>query len=446
MSIASAKMSSEARKVLEESHGASEAPWGDAARQLSEVARQGLWRELRPSSSAVGPRIARGGRVLWNFSSNNYLDLATHPHVVARASEALARYGAGAGGSRLITGALQLHEELEARLAALKSTESALVFSCGYLANLGVVQALSRRADGARVPIVFDKFVHASLIDAVQLSGAPWKSFRHNDVEAAHRAVEALLGAAGGVGSTKEPRVLIVTEGVFSMDGDVAPLAELYGLAEKVGGLLLVDDAHGTGVVGDGGSGAAAWAGVAGQQRLVQVGTLSKALGAQGGFVAGPDILRRLLVNKARGFIFETGLAPASAAAALGALEVLEREPERLVELRRRADLLRSALRAGGAAMAESPSAIVPVVVGDARRAVEWAQQLERAGFLAVAIRPPTVPPGSARLRLTVMATHPLDVVEHLACELTSLMAGGDGAERTCGDGRPGQESRRDGE
>lgn len=386
----------------------------DLSDQLDHIANAGLWRELFPSSLSVGARIERNGRVLWNFCSNNYLDLATHPHVVAHATEALQRYGSGAGGSRLITGALLLHEELEERLAAFKSTESALVFSSGYLANLGVIQVLSRRADDSRVPIVFDKLVHASLIDAILATGAPWKSFVHNDVEAAAHVLEKITekyprrGASG-------PRALVVTEGVFSMDGDVAPVAELYQLAEAHEAYLVVDDAHGTGVVGERGAGVASLAGIAGAPLLVQIGTLSKALGSQGGFVACSRALRQLLVNRARAFIFDTALAPPCAAAALAAFDVIEREPERLRNLLRNAELLRARLLNYGLSVDASPSAIIPLIIGDAQRSVEMARKLEERGHLCVAIRPPTVPPGTARLRMTVMASHPTEAIEELA-------------------------------
>lgn len=388
--------------------------WTDIANQLRSIRHAALWRELFPSHVKVAARIERAGRYLWNFSSNNYLDLAGHPHVVRRAQEAIERFGTGAGGSRLITGTLALHEELEARLAAFKQAEAAVAFSSGYLANIGVVQVLSRRANGSRVPIVFDKLVHASLIDAVTASGAPWHSFAHNDIEAAERVLRRLIERhprrnAGGA------RALIVTEGVFSMDGDVAPLAHLYRLAEKYEAFLIVDDAHGTGVVGEGGAGAASLAGVAGAPLLVQVGTLSKALGSQGGFVAGPRALRDLIVNRARAFIYDTALAPASAAAALAALDVIEKEPGRLAALHENSRLLRSELARCGFGMLNSPSAIVPLVVGTAERTLDVARTLENRGFLCVAIRPPTVPPGTSRVRMTVMATHPAEAVKELA-------------------------------
>jgi 8-amino-7-oxononanoate synthase len=405
---------------------AGESPvWEDAREQLRSLEELHLLRETKRASNPAGPAIVRNGQTLWNFSSNNYLDLATHPHVLKKAQEALEKWGTGAGGSRLITGTLEIHEELEWRLSRLKKTETALVFSSGYLANIGVIQALSRTADGTRVPILFDKHVHASLIDAILLSGSPWKSFPHNDIEAARRIGESLLqGKAPQSGQGKrQPRILIVTEGVFSMDGDVAPLDELYKLTEQWEGLLIVDDAHGTGVVGFGGSGVASIMGVAGAPRLVQVGTLSKALASQGGFVACANVVRDLLVNRARAFIFDTALAPPCVGAALGALDVLENDPDRLAVLAANVQLLRDALRSRGFEIPESPSAIIPVMVHDSRRAPRLAEELEKKGYLVVAIRPPTVPPQTDRLRITVMVTHPQSVLASFAEVLGSLHA-----------------------
>jgi 8-amino-7-oxononanoate synthase len=397
--------------------------WGDAADQLRAAACQHQLRAALPSGAPVGVRVERHGRTLWNFSSNNYLDLACHPEVVARACDAAQRFGTGAGGSRLITGTLRLHEELEMRLAALKSSEAALLFSSGYVANIGVIHVLARRADGSRVPIVFDRLVHASLIDAIASTGSPWKSFAHNDLSAAALQLERMVARCPRK-AARGPSALIVTEGVFSMDGDVAPLAELSRLAQEHDALLIVDDAHGTGVIGARGEGAAGAAGVAGAPHVIQIGTLSKALGAQGGFVAGPRVLRDLLVNRARTFIYDTALAPPSVGAALAALDVLDREPGRLAALRGNALLLREALAEAGIALPEGSSAIVPVVVGEASRALALAAGLDEHGFLGVAIRPPTVPPGSARIRLTVMATHPPEVIRSLAQALAGLMRG----------------------
>ncbi|RMH27045.1 MAG: 8-amino-7-oxononanoate synthase [Candidatus Hydrogenedentota bacterium] len=394
--------------------------WVDATQQLEAISAHNLQRSLWPSGMAVGNRIQRGGRVLWNFSSNNYLDLATHPTVVTRAREALERYGAGAGGSRLITGSLDLHETLEARLATFKGTEAALVFSSGYLANLGVIGALSWRADGSRVPIFFDRLAHASIVDAVMLSRAPWRTFPHNDVEALERHLKRVVGNSV---ARQKPSAVVVTEGVFSMDGDVAPITELQEICERWGALLVVDDAHGTGVVGPNGAGVVQWLGLSGAPNLVQVATLSKAFGTQGGFVAGPSKLREFLVNRARAFIFDTALAPPCVGAALGALEVLEQEPERVATLRELSALLRRLLWMQGFSIPESPAAIVPLVVGDAARTLELAAALEAQDYLVVGIRPPTVPPGTSRLRITLMCSHPREAVEGLVQAIATNLA-----------------------
>jgi 7-keto-8-aminopelargonate synthetase-like enzyme len=252
------------------------------------------------------------------------------------------------------------------------------------------------------------------------LTRAPWRTFPHNDVETLGRHLKR---AAQKNSVRAKPSALVVTEGVFSMDGDVAPLVELQELCEKWGAILIVDDAHGTGVVGPNGAGVVQWLGLSDAPNLVQVGTLSKALGTQGGFVAGPNTLRELLVNRARAFIFDTALAPPCVGAALGALEVLEQEPERVETLHELSAHLRRVLRMQGFAIPESPAAIVPLVVGDAARTLELAAALEGQGYLVVGIRPPTVPPGTSRLRITLMCSHPREAVEGLAQAIVANLA-----------------------
>lgn len=329
---------------------------------------------------------------LLNFSSNDYLDLAHHPDVVAAAERALRTAGAGATASRLVSGTLPLHEELEARLARLKGYPAALLFGSGYLANLGLLGALLGRGD-----VVFaDRLAHASLMDAAILSRAELQRFRHNDPQ----HLDALLRKYAGTG-----RKLVVTESVFSMDGDVAPLPELAAVAQQHGALLLVDEAHATGVFGPGGSG------LVHEHKLeamvnFSMGTLSKALGGYGGFVACSEVLRALLVNRARAFIYTTAPPPAVTGAALGALDVLEKNPGWGADLLRRAAWFRAQLRAAGFDVMQSASQIIPIQVGENARALAVAEQLRAAGLLAIAIRPPTVPEGTARLRLSVTRAH----------------------------------------
>ena len=383
-------------------------PWKDAADQLEALAAQHIRRELHHAEGAPGTRFTAGGRTLLNFSSNNYLDLAAHPAVVRAAQDAAARWGAGAGGSRLITGSSLPHRELERALARLKGCGDALVFSSGYLAAIGLMQALSHRADGTRVPVIFDRLSHACVVDAARGCGAPWRTFAHNDMVALERQLSRLPAAT-------EPRAIVATEGVFSMDGDLAPIAEMLELCERHGALLIVDDAHGTGTIGQGGAGATALACVKPSARLVQMGTLSKALGSQGGFVAGPPVLRDLLVSRARAFIFDTALAPPCASAALAAIEIMHREPERVVRLQKNARLLRELLRGRGLPVPDSPSPIVPVVIGGAAETMRVSAALRDEGFLVVGIRPPTVPRGTSRLRITPMATHTDEDIRALA-------------------------------
>jgi 8-amino-7-oxononanoate synthase len=329
---------------------------------------------------------------LLNFSSNDYLDLAHHPDVIAAAERTLRAAGAGATASRLVSGTLPLHEELEARLARLKGYPAALLFGSGYLANLGILGALVGRGD----TVFADRLAHASLMDAAVLSRAALCRFRHNDPQ----HLDELLQKASGAG-----RKLVVTESVFSMDGDLAPLPELAAVAQQHGALLLVDEAHATGVCGPGGSG------LIREHKLeaavnLSMGTLSKALGGYGGFVACSAAMRALLVNRARAFIYTTAPPPAAVGAALGALDVLEKNPGWGAELLRRAAAFRGRLRAAGLDVMQSASQIIPVQVGANARALALAEELRAAGLLAIAIRPPTVPEGTARLRLSVTRAH----------------------------------------
>ena len=358
---------------------------------------------VRPGA---GGWVESGGRRLLNLASNDYLALASHPHVVAEARRALEAYGAGATASRLVCGHLPCHEELERRLAALKQCPAALVFASGFAANTGIVPALCGRDDH----VFADRLAHASLLDGIRLSGATLHRFRHND--AGH--LDELLRKAPAKG-----RRLVVTESVFSMDGDLAPLADLADLADARGAMLMVDEAHATGVYGPGGAGRSVELGLQGRV-TVSMGTLSKALGSAGGFAAGTEMLRDWLVNRSRSFIYSTGLPPAAAGAALGALDVLGREPEMGTELRRRATDFRKRLKDAGIDTGTGDSPIVPVPIGEPGRALALAARLEAAGILAIAIRPPTVPPGTARLRLSLSLAH---APEDLAAAADAILA-----------------------
>lgn len=368
---------------------------------------QGLERQLT-TWSGTGPRLEKEGRAVLNFSSNDYLGLARHPQVVKRAAEALETFGAGATASRLVVGTLACHDELEARLAGLKGYPAALVFGSGYAANVGIVGALVGREDH----VFIDRLAHASLVDAALLSRATVHRFHHND--ATH--LDRLLA-----GTSAKGRRLIMTESIFSMDGDVAPLADIAQAAARHEAMLLVDEAHATGVFGDKGAGIVRLEGVESAVNL-SMGTLSKALGGYGGFVACSELMRSRLINHARTFIYSTALPPIMTGAALGALEVIEGDPGMGARLLAKAEMLRAQLRASGVATGASVSQIIPVMVGDNEQALRLHRRLLTRGVLAVPIRPPTVPQGTARLRLSVMIEHTDDELHRVAEEILDGM------------------------
>jgi glycine C-acetyltransferase/8-amino-7-oxononanoate synthase len=366
----------------------------DVAARLAELRHAGLQRKLREVTGPQGPRVELGGREVLLLCSNNYLGLADHPRVRQAAADAAERYGAGAGASRLISGTMSLHRRLEGRLAEFESTEAALLFGSGYLANSGVVSALAGPGD-----IVFsDQLNHASIIDGCRLSRAETFVYRHCDLE--HLAFG--LRRAG-------PRArLIVTDSVFSMDGDIAPLDGLVELARRHDCLLVVDEAHGTGALGPRGRGAVVAAGLEGQVDVI-VGTLGKALGSYGAYVCAPAELIELLVNTARPFIFSTAPPPPAIGAALAALALLADQPGLVTQLARNAAAVREALAGHGFDTGGSQTQIIPVLVGAATDAVELCERALADGVFAQAIRPPTVPEGTSRLRLSVMANHRAD-------------------------------------
>jgi 8-amino-7-oxononanoate synthase len=359
--------------------------------QLAELRAQGLERRTRVLP-AVGGKLPHAEGEILNFASNDYLALARHSHVLASAARALADYGAGATSARLLAGTLPCHDELEQRLAVSKGYPAALLFGSGYLANAGVIPALVGREDA----VFADRLVHASIVDGIALSRAKLQRFRHNDPT--HLA--ELLRRHTGRG-----RCLVITESVFSMDGDLAPLVELVQLAEQYGAMLLVDEAHAIGVFGPNGNGCIRACQLEARVNI-SMGTLSKALGSSGGYVACSAEMRALLVNKARTFIFTTSAPPAVIGAALGALDVLQAAPELGATLLAQSAFFRARLQAAGLDTGPSASQIVPVLVGDAKRTLELARRLAEHNILAAAIRPPTVPAGTARLRLSVTSAH----------------------------------------
>jgi 8-amino-7-oxononanoate synthase len=363
----------------------------DVAERLEELRESGLHRRLRMIGGPQGPRVLLDGRPVLLLCSNNYLGLAEHERVREAAAEAALRWGAGTGASRLISGSMEPHRTLEERLAAFKGYRAALLFGSGYLANIGAISALARRGT-----VVFsDELNHASIVDGCRLARAETFVYRHGDVE--HLAWG--LREASGRGS------LIVTDGVFSMDGDVAPLEELARLARSHGCRLMVDEAHATGALGPGGRGSVAAADLSDEVDLV-IGTLGKALGSYGAYVCASPELTEYLLNTARSFIFSTAPPPPALAAALAALELLEDEPGLVRRLNANAAALRAGLAAEGLATGGAESQIVPLEVGGAERTMELCERLLERGVFAQGIRPPTVPEGSSRLRFSVMATH----------------------------------------
>jgi 8-amino-7-oxononanoate synthase len=366
--------------------------------RLEELAARHLTRRLTPLHSGVGPVVEMTGRQILLLASNDYLGLAGHPEVIQSAIDATQRFGAGAGASRLISGSLPSHQELEAALAQFKGTEAALTFSSGYLANIGTIPALSEQGG----LILADRLCHASLIDGCRLSAADFRIYRHND--AAH--LQSLLAKR-----RRSRRTLIVTDGLFSMDGDLAPLHELSRLAQDYEAELYVDDAHGTGIMGPHGRGTVEHFGLEAQIPF-QMGTLGKAFGSSGAYLAGPSSLIRYLMNTSRSFIFTTAPPPSSAAAATAALRILEREPERRARLWVNRERLFTGLTQLGFSLSPSVSPIMPILVGNAETALSFAEHLFAEGVYAPAIRPPTVPDATSRIRVTVTSEHSSDHID----------------------------------
>jgi 8-amino-7-oxononanoate synthase len=373
-----------------------------AEHRLAALDECALRRRLSPTARAADGVAARDGAVLTSFCCNDYLGLSQHPSVKQAAHEALEVFGAGAGASRLVTGNHPLYDDLERRLAAIKGTEAALVFGSGYLANLAIPPALTGSGD----LILADELVHASMHAGIRASRADALFFTHNDIEDCHRILKAER--------LKFRHCLIMTEGVFSMDGDLAPLEALCDLAEAHDGWMMTDDAHGLGVLG-GGWGSAAQAGV-GHRVPLQMGTLSKAVGSYGGYLCASRPVIDLMVNRARSLIYATGLPPATVAASSAALELIGNDAALVAAPMEKA---RRFCQAVGLPDPQSP--IVPLITGDASRALDASAALATKGFLVIAIRPPTVPEGTARLRFTFQETHRDEDIDRLAAAVREI-------------------------
>jgi len=363
-------------------------------------AREELLRRLRTIDRTDGPRIVVAGKALLNFASNDYLGLAQHPALRAALTKAASRWGVGATAAHLLGGHRDEHAALEEKLARWTGCERTLLFSTGYMANIGVIAALLHEGDVC----VQDKLNHASLIDAARLSGAELRRYRHADSASAQQQL----------GARPEAAALLATDGVFSMDGDVAPLVELAALGKTQHATLMVDDAHGLGVRGASGAGSVSAAGLAPDDVPVLMATLGKAVGAAGAFVAGSAALIDGLVQFARTYVYTTAMPPALAAAASAAVDIARDDHERRATLQRRVAQFRDGARARGIPLLDSPTAIQPVLIGASAAALAIARHLEDAGFHVPAIRPPTVPGGKARLRVTLSAAHSDADVERL--------------------------------
>ncbi len=362
------------------------------AQFLKARADQGLLRSLRPATERnAGRRVVQGESTL-DLCSNDYLGLSRHPHLCAAAAEALAQHGTGSAASRLMSGDLELHHRLETRTAELKGKPAALVFNSGYQANVGIISALCSRGDA----VICDRLSHASVLDGVHMSGARLFRFQHNDPDHLQTLLEK---TASGF-----QRRLVVSESIFSMDGDLAPLADLAALTQHHGVLLMVDEAHATGITGPGGSGLVAALGLTDTVDLV-MGTYSKALGGFGGYVACSAELKTYLINTARSFIYSTALPPSVMATNLAALDVLADEPQRRIVLQKRTAWFRERLQSQGIPLGGSTQ-IVPWLIGDVATTQARSQHLQERGFHALAVRPPTVLPGQARLRFSLSYDH----------------------------------------
>ncbi|MDP1853139.1 MAG: 8-amino-7-oxononanoate synthase [Candidatus Omnitrophota bacterium] len=362
-------------------------------KELEELEGEGLFRDLRLLDGPQEAKVIIGKKQLINLCSNNYLGLSNNEQLKKAAIGAVKEYGVGSGASRLICGNMLLHKKLEERIARFKKTESALVFNSGYSANLGVITSLVGKGDA----VFSDRLNHASIVDAALLSGAEFKRYPHRDME----KLETLLKC-----SSNFRRRLIVSDSVFSMDGDLAPLLQLVSLAKKYDSLLYIDEAHATGVLGKKGRGALEYFGVEENDFIIQMGTLSKAIGSFGAYVCGVKTLIDYLINRARAFIYTTALPVCVCASSIAALDIIEGDCLLRDKLREKIKFFRDNLRSFGFSVSNDPTPIIPLLIGDAGRAMEFSRRLFEEGVFVQGIRPPTVPKGSSRLRITIMATH----------------------------------------
>ena len=384
---------------------------------LDGIRARGTYRRMRVLDGVQAPRMVVDGREVLLFAGSNYLDLARHPEVVEAAERGARDWGCAAGGSRLITGNLECHEALEAELATFFGREAALAFNTGYMANVGIIPAIV----GPEDVLVSDALNHASIVDGARLARTRVEIFRHGDVDAFAETLERVRPDAR--------RVLVAVDGVYSMDGDVAPVAEIVKRAHDADAVVLLDDAHGTGCLGARGRGTAEAAGVLGEVDIL-MGTLGKSIGSFGAFVAGSAKMRDLLVNTARSFIFSCALAPAQVEAARVAIRLIDEEPWRRERLAANCDRLRTRLAAADISTEPSTTHILPVVIGDNATTMRACEALLDCGYYAQGIRHPSVPEGTARLRITPMATHTEEEIDGLADAIVASISSADDEAR----------------
>ena len=368
--------------------------------ELNAIKKSGLYRELNIVEGAQGTHLEIKGKTYLSFCSNNYLGLANNPLVIKAVKDAVEKYGWGAGASRLVSGNMRMHEALEDEISRFKGKEASIVFPTGYMANLGTISSLVSKGDLA----ICDKLNHASIIDGCRLSGADFRVYPHCDME----KLENILKK-----STKYPRKLIVTDTVFSMDGDIAPLPDIVRIAHKYKAMVMVDEAHGTGVFGKKGRGVVEHFKLSKKVDIV-MGTLSKAVGSLGGYVSGDTDLINYLRNKARPFMYTTALPPAVCAASIAGIKLIRKDPSLRESLWCNVRFLKEKLESLSLKVIPSESPIIPILIGDAKKAVDVSKFLYKKGILIPAIRPPTVPAKSSRLRMTVMSTHTKKDLERL--------------------------------
>ena len=370
----------------------------EIAIELSRLKKENLYRSLKTIDGPQSSKVKIKGKSFILLSSNNYLGLINHPYIKRKSNEALKKFGTGSGASRLISGNISLYDKLEKKIAWFKGCESSLVFSSGYAANVGTISALAGKGD-----IIFsDELNHASIIDGSRLSGAKIFVYPHNDIEALERSLKK---------SAKYKKRLIITDSIFSMDGDLADLPAIVKTTEKYGAVLMVDDAHATGVLGEKGRGSAEYFNINGKID-VYMGTLSKAIGSVGGFICGSRKLTEYLINKSRSFIYSTGLPPAALAASLAAFEIIEKDLSFKKRLWENVSFLKNGLDALGYDTMNTKTQIIPVLLKSEKRTLKAMNYLYGKGIFLPAIRPPTVPEGKSRLRATVMATHTMTDLE----------------------------------